>query len=263
MSKIIAVSMMKDEADIAATTIKNLYDQVDHMLVADNGSTDGTAGLLAHFETSHEGPGKFWTLNDPEVAYYQSRKMSELAERAVLHFDASPGDWIVPFDADEMWMGVSGLRDLADEVRAVKFPGVDYRVTASSKPFGDRDPVEYMTWHEPINTGFEPKIAFRYAEGAVLDMGNHGVLIDGQRPSFIIQPEMYIGHFPIRSLVQFIRKVRNGAAAYAATDYPAPIGQHWRRWGEMRDDELREEFFRVFFYEDPAAAGLEFNPLVA
>src|SRR5678815_6052118 len=37
-----AVSMVKDEADIIGYTVGNMLQQVDHVVVADNGSTDGT-----------------------------------------------------------------------------------------------------------------------------------------------------------------------------------------------------------------------------
>ena len=38
--------MVKDEADIVAATRRADAGQVDHVLVADNGSTDGTAAIL-------------------------------------------------------------------------------------------------------------------------------------------------------------------------------------------------------------------------
>ena len=31
---------------------------------------------------------------------------------------------------------------------------------------------------------------------------------------------------------QFVSKVRNGAAAYAATDLPPEAGAHWRQYGD-------------------------------
>jgi glycosyltransferase involved in cell wall biosynthesis len=82
------VSMVKDEADIVRWTVATIVEQVDHVLVADNGSTDGTRQLVESVGAE--------VVDDPEPAYYQSDKMSHLARVA-----ASRGaDWIVPFDAD-------------------------------------------------------------------------------------------------------------------------------------------------------------------
>ena len=53
----------------------------------------------------------------------------------------------------------------------------------------------------------------------------------------------------MRSREQFIRKVRNGAAAYEATD-PAVLdpstGIHWRTWGRMSDEDLAEMFLSCY-----------------
>lgn len=57
-----------------------------------------------------------------------------------------------------------------------------------------------------------------------------------------------------------IRKARNGAAAYAATDLPETTGAHWRQWGTLSDEQLREVFFEHYFSGDPEADGLVFDP---
>src|SRR5690242_16616279 len=91
-----AVAMVKDEADIVADTVEATLREVDAMIVADNGSTDGTREILADLPVT--------VIDDPDPAYYQSVKMTELAAQAA---DAG-ADWVLPIDADERWYSPHG-----------------------------------------------------------------------------------------------------------------------------------------------------------
>jgi glycosyltransferase involved in cell wall biosynthesis len=86
--------LVKDEADIIGTTVPHLLASVDEVIVSDNGSTDRTLLELAEI-----GDGRITIFRDEEVGYYQSRKMSALADAA-----RSRGhEWVLPCDADEIW----------------------------------------------------------------------------------------------------------------------------------------------------------------
>src|SRR5690242_17110689 len=92
-----AITMVKDEADIVATTVGVMLEQCDGVIVADNNSTDGTRDLLADLARQHK---TLTVLDDPEVASYQAKKMTNLA-----HFARERGaTWAIPFDADEYWV---------------------------------------------------------------------------------------------------------------------------------------------------------------
>ena len=98
--KIVGVSMVKDEADIIGFTVANLLDQgVDHLIIADNLSSDSTSEILKRIQADGH---PISLVEDKEVGYYQSRKMTDLATTAFEQFDA---DIVVPFDADEYWTG--------------------------------------------------------------------------------------------------------------------------------------------------------------
>ena len=74
------ITMVKNEADIVEQTIRHLLGQgVDHILAADNGSSDGTYEIL--LELSKILP--VHVIQDRELAYYQSEKMTWLADRVM------------------------------------------------------------------------------------------------------------------------------------------------------------------------------------
>ena len=65
--------MVRDEADIIAYTLRHLLEEegVDHLIVADNLSTDDTRSILEGFPRS-----QVTILDDLEEGYDQSTKMS-------------------------------------------------------------------------------------------------------------------------------------------------------------------------------------------
>jgi glycosyltransferase involved in cell wall biosynthesis len=86
--------MVRDEADIIEGTLRHMADEVDHLIVADNLSSDGTRDILDTLAKDLP----LTVVDDPDPGYTQSAKMSALAERAAVEQRAS---WIVPFDAED------------------------------------------------------------------------------------------------------------------------------------------------------------------
>lgn len=211
--------MVRDEDDIIGTTISHLIGQgVDRFLILDNGSVDDTRKILDKFPQVE-------VRDDPEVGYYQSAKVSALAEDA----RCIGATWIVPFDADELWTG-PGCRviDFLTETAARVVWAKTYEhppITEPLSPFRARDPKSHR------------KIAFRATQGALVAQGNHDVALRGRRTD-----GLEIREFQYRTLGQFARKVRNGKAAYDATDMPESEGAHWREYGAMSDEELAVEW---------------------
>jgi glycosyltransferase involved in cell wall biosynthesis len=232
---ICAVSMVKDEADIIGHTIEHLTGQVDHIIVADNASTDGTREILESFDIE--------VVNDPEVAYYQSRKMTALAQKAA----ERGADWVVPFDADEIWLGTHGtikemLQPAAKGSIAVAHV---FDHVATSKDSDDDNPLARIRWHRGEPNAMH-KVACRPLAKATIHQGNHGADY-----GTTLEGMLQVRHFPYRSAEQFVKKVRNGAAAYAASELPYGEGQHWRDYGRLLDahgPEAIEDVFRTYYW---------------
>jgi hypothetical protein len=250
---VVAVSMVKDEADIIGATVDHMIRQVDHVIVADNMSSDDTREILNRLNVE--------VLDDDDPAYRQSEKMTALARYAAKEHGA---DWIVPFDADEWWYSPFGriadvLEGIAPQWLVASATLYDHVATGHDRA---GRPVESMCWRR-AEPGPMPKVACRWREDLVIEQGNHGAWYSGG--ATVLGGQLVVRHFPYRSAEQFVRKARNGAAAYNATDLSPEVGAHWRQYGaiaEAHGDEACADIFRQWFWvadphQDP---GLIYDP---
>lgn len=249
-----AITMVKDEADVIAGTLRHLADEaVDVIIVADNNSTDGTRDILDALDL----PCELVVIDDPDPAYEQSRKMTALAHEAA----RMGAEWIVPFDADEVWVCHDGR--LADTLRTADGNVATANLInhfASAVDVDDIDPFVSMVWRQPLAQKL-PKVAYRYHPEAIIEQGNHGVTHPDASPSFT---RLEIRHFPYRSPEQMVRKAINGARAYEASNLPKNMGAHWRSYGDLIDrhgeEALHAVFREHFWYLSPVDAGLIHDP---
>lgn len=238
------IGMVRDEADIVEATIRHMAGQVDRLLVADNRSSDGTREILD--QLAAELPLE--VVDDGEIGYYQSRKMTDLGLRAT----DEGASWIVPFDADEIWQARAGrLADQLDELPAwahiAQAALFDYVATGEDPP---APPLEAIQWRRSEATPL-PKVAFRAEPGVTIHQGNHGASIPSTRTPGVAAGLLVVRHFPYRSVEQFEQKVRNGLEAYQATDLPPDAGAHWRDYGAILESQgpaALAEVFTTWFY---------------
>lgn len=240
---VFAVSMVKDEIDIIESSIRRMAEQVDHLIVADNRSTDGTRELLEQLVTQLP----LTLVDDPDPAYYQSAKMSRLAARAA-DMGAS---WVIAADADERWYSPFGrvadvLEDMPAHVAVCTAALYDH-VPTGLDPV-DADPFTRIGWRRR-NAAPLSKVAVRPRIAVTIEQGNHGA----NWPTDRADGQIVVRHFAHRSVEQMIRKTRNGAAAYAATTLREDFGAHWRQWGLLSDEQLGDVFRRYYWSADPHA----------
>ncbi|WP_344056822.1 glycosyltransferase family 2 protein [Nocardioides hwasunensis] len=230
-----AVAMVKNEVDMIEQTIDHLRHQgVDGVLVADNGSTDGTRELLR----DRAGDGLLHVGDDNEPAYFQAPKMRYLAAWA----GRAGADWVVPFDADEWWYGAH--ESLAETLRASSTP-IASAVIHNAFPAPDEAGAHTSGWQVDRASARLEKVAYRSHRFAALHHGNHGVSRPGR-----VEQSLRILHFPWRSEAQFLSKVATGAAALRLTG-PRVAGEGGDHWRDLDDaaDELGDIWRRMLLGE--------------
>lgn len=234
--------LVRDEVDIIGATVRHLCANCDHVIVADNRSNDGTRDVLNAL--IQEGLS-LEVRDDDEVAYYQSRKMTELAADAFNDGYV----WAIPCDADEVWYATDGrpIRDylagVARDLMFIEAPMYHHLPTEEDVKH-ERNPL-LRIGHRQREHGQMGKVLCRLRPGLEIAMGNHGAWAPG--PGLTSKGGVVIRHFPWRTPNQFKKKIRNGVEAYAATDLPASVGEHWRQW-EDKPDEAIEAWFWEWGY---------------
>src|SRR5689334_11600069 len=95
--RIVAVSRILDEADIIEAFIRHTADIVDHHIVLDNGSRDGTLEILKNL--SQEGLN-LSIYSTPSICFSERNLNNWLFRQAVDNHNA---DWIACLDGDEFY----------------------------------------------------------------------------------------------------------------------------------------------------------------
>jgi glycosyltransferase involved in cell wall biosynthesis len=268
--------LVKDEADIVEATVRHLLWHVDEVIVADNLSADGTLEILQRLPVE--------LRIDGEVGYYQDRKTTALAMEAL----ERGHQWVVPCDADEIWHhGEPGLalRDffagIGPDVQMVSAGVWNHLATALDPPAatvcpdcggtarrvegtwsrpgsacrtcggswtGEPNPVRRIGWHQRFP--LMRKVACRLRPDLRIGMGNHEAFTSG---TGLTISALNVRHFSWRTEEQYLRKMLNGRAAYAATDLDPMYGVGWRMWDGKPDEAIRESFREHFFSRNPEA----------
>ncbi|MGB4136467.1 MAG: glycosyltransferase family 2 protein [Microbacterium sp.] len=195
---------MRDELGVLPHAITHLFDQgADHVLIADNRSTDGTSEWL--LDAAAHDP-RIHVALDAQPAHWQSEKTTRLARAAW----QAGADGIVPFDADEFWFAPDAR--VADWLRAqtVSLVHADFHhmvpVGTVSGPLAESD-----FWIDR-NPSFPGKVAVRSYPLLWIGPGNHSAARVGGAAG-----GLSIAHAQYRDPAQVARKVRQGAASAQLT----------------------------------------------
>ena len=258
-----AVGIVRDEADIIEATVTRMLRKVDHVLIADNRSVDGTGEILRSLD-------RVTVMVDPDPNFYvvaqQARRTTALASLAAQR----GAEWVVPFDADEVWVADDGrrlgdvLKELPDSVFLARAQMLNHVVT-DRDPSGP-DPPARMVYRRPEFDHRTPKVACRTRPGLWIMQGNHHATYRGAVWPRYVDGLLHIHHFPVRSAAQLARKMRYRAAGLggSARTLPHFVSSEIKAWirilEEEGEDALMERFKEEHRFADPDEAGLVLDP---
>ena len=217
--------MVRNEQDTIAHVVCHLFSQgVDEIVIADNNSTDQTRDILVELASEFS----IHIVIDTLVAYHQSLKMTMLSNLA----RNAGADWIIPFDADELWYANDS--SLADHLRLsaaqVSTAHIYNVFPAHSDSPNERNPFLRLQSLDPQPHPLV-KQAFRSHRLVEVGSGQHGILRRGERGD-----GLYIAHYPWRTMEQFATKLRHGMLAVEEATDESKVCRHWRVGGAQHDD---------------------------
>ena len=221
----IAISRMKNEADIVEAYVRHHAHYFDRIIVLDDDSTDGTYEIL-HKLTAAGLP--LVVLREPHIGKDQSRFMTRLMHTA---FDEFHADWVAPLDADE-FIELPPSASLAQLLPEHSDTTISLYwsnfIWSGEDHTTELNPVIRLRRCMPPRRDV-PKVLIPAAAGAsdeaIMWQGNHAVSVRGMRIPAVDRRDIRLCHYPIRSVSQYASKMAIGYLQYAAfADRTAGMG---------------------------------------
>ena len=236
--KLVLTLLCRDEADILESMLGfHLEQGVDQIIATDNGSVDGSLEILQRFERS----GQLTLLEEAEHTHDQAIWVSRMARMAA----AMGADWVINSDADEFWCSNKGnlknvFETIPEHVDALSVKRSNY-LPPRRNPNHQKRKHRVSTLreqHSKTSDGLPlpPKVCHRGDPHVQIGDGNHRVSSNNKTWSVEPSKEITILHYPVRSLNQLERKIRQGTEALRRNQRVGPgVGKSWK---EIYDNHL-------------------------
>ncbi len=242
------ISLVRNEEDLVETTLRHHFRQgVEHVLIADNGSTDGTARLLERLARTDRRIG--WSRTG-DVGFQQAELVTDLGREAM----KKGASWILPFDADEFWWAPGGLAAAlrASSADLISVPVVNFvqnrrqirrdpravlrAVYRNAEKLGDFRRARFSVEageYAYVEAPYQRKNILRAKKGLKIGPGNHTAKGVGARRSR--RDTLACFHLPLRAKEIFLEKAEQ-SARLAAAGLPS-----WHGWQSHRFAKIVQE----------------------
>ena len=248
---VILTLLVRNEIDIIKTHLDyHLSLGIDHIIITDNLSDDGTEEILQEYSKLDN----ITVLKEEEDNYAQSKWVTKMAHYAQEKLNA---EWIIHSDCDEFFIPYqwSQIHEILGQFsKRIDFVNIE-RYDFVPLLVLDGNPIKNMVHKKMVSTNIlghrlPPKVIHRNIPKLVVDAGNHSISYPTNLISLDCQ-EVEIFHYPVRSLSQFESKIGLGANACALnTELDPNICGHWRHLHEIqRNVGLKEEYNEMIYDE--------------
>lgn len=231
----VGIGMIKDESDIIEDFVRHNLHFLDAMVILDNGSKDGSRQILQRLMA--EGL-PLCVVDDYQVAYLQSEKMTELYRRVATSMFP---DFILPLDADE-FIQANSVEDFQEILYSIPKRSVGLYKWKTYVPHLDSFPRHIGEFKYRRKNGFleRTKVIIR-CDGKVdpdlsIDRGNHNVKRRGRVVSSILLEEIWLAHFVVRSvaslyktyIMKWLGRIKKGCALQLMRESPDVYANYQR-----------------------------------
>jgi hypothetical protein len=228
--RIVMTLLCRDEEDIVGYNIAyHLAQGVDFVIATDNASQDRTPQVLERFARQ----GKLHLIREPSLTHEQGRWVTRMARMAAKRFDA---DWVINNDADQFWLSREGtlreaLAAVSPTAGSLAVPHFDMVPPRDAQmPFFEAMTIRRADGKTVYGRPLQTNVCHRAFADIRVAEGNHFVLRKGARIPERSDHPLEFAHFPIRSLAQLERKIRQGAEALSANARArSSTGGHWQK----------------------------------
>ncbi|TNE95219.1 MAG: glycosyltransferase family 2 protein [Gammaproteobacteria bacterium] len=228
MTKIAAVSMVKNECDIIEWFIKLNARFVDHFFIIDHLSSDDTRSIIERLRS--EGYA-ITCLSLEQLAFDQSAVMTRQIREVAI---ANQFDYIIPLDADEFvdFTERSSFNDyLKSKISPVQLGVMEWLTfcPVADDFYNSDNPLYEIFFPREFEPAYFTKVILgnEFAKQCVIATGNHSAK-NKRYKNAKVKLDIKLHHVPVRSSQQVVRKVLLG-------DYSSRLnvkrkkgdGYHW------------------------------------
>lgn len=205
LMRCVSITVVKNEADVIEAMVRHNVQFLDQMTIIDNGSTDGTAEILAAL---HDEGLPLTIRHDPALGHIQTALVNDFVNGP----DRDPAAYVFLLDGDEFLCADLAAFNTFLATRPPSF-ALAWKTYVPTRLDKLRD-VNVLTRITHARRREPPRQAFVKAvispdEAAPLRVsaGNHGL----RGRTLLPCPDIRLAHFPVRSVQQLACKALLGA----------------------------------------------------
>ena len=221
---IVGVSVVRNEADIIETMVRQNLHYLDHLVIIDNGSVDGTPDIVTRLH--REGLSCELRFDDRRN-HQQHAILTDFVRNAAQDFDPKR---LVFLDGDEF---LDGDRDaVVDEFTnspdVLNIPWKTYVPTPQDDPAAKTvlSRIKHRRKSEDPQY-FKASIPHALCQSIQVGRGSHNVRENGRKRRGVPAQAATIAHFPVRNAQQLVGKILIGSWKIRMRKHSRGEARHW------------------------------------